>query len=160
MYDSIILRTVARITLPLLLLLSVFMLLRGHNLPGGGFIGGLIAACAVILQMVAFGPTYAQRVMPVNYLLAAGFGVAFAAFWGLPALFFGQPYMAAYWIDEPIPGIGKIGTPVLFDLGVYFTVIGVTTQLALLLAEEPILFPLGPEYEGRGEPQAEGAPPE
>jgi multicomponent Na+:H+ antiporter subunit B len=149
MYDSIILRTVARLTLPLLLLLSVFLLLRGHNLPGGGFSGGLVASCAVILQMVAFGPTYARLVMPINYLLAAAFGVAFAAFWGLPALLEGKPYMAAYWIEEPIPGIGKIGTPVLFDLGVYFTVVGVTTQLALLLAEEPLLYPLQPEYEDR-----------
>jgi multicomponent Na+:H+ antiporter subunit B len=149
MYDSIVLRTVARLTLPLLLLLSVFLLLRGHNLPGGGFSGGLIASCAVILQMVAFGPTYARRVMPINYLLAAAFGVAFAAAWGIPALLAGNAYMEAYWIEQPIPGIGKIGTPVLFDLGVYFTVIGVTTQLALLLAEEPLLYPLRPEYEER-----------
>lgn len=142
MYDSVILRTVARLMLPLLLLLSVFMLLRGHNLPGGGFIGGLLASCGVILQMVAFGPTFARRVMPLNYLVLAAVGVFFAACWGLPALGLGQPFMTALWIEQPIPGIGKIGTPVLFDLGVYLTVVGVTTQIALLLAEEPILFPM------------------
>jgi multicomponent Na+:H+ antiporter subunit B len=50
--------------------------------------------------------------------------------------------MYALWMEEPIPGIGKIGTPVLFDIGVFLTVIGVTTQIALLLAEEPLLFPM------------------
>ncbi|WP_129633192.1 Na+/H+ antiporter subunit B [Candidatus Oscillochloris fontis] len=136
MYDSIILRSVARLMLPILLMLAVFMLLRGHNLPGGGFIGGLVASCAIILQLVAFGPEAARRVLRVNYLGLAAFGVFFAALWGLPSLIGGQPYMTSLWIPEPIPGVGKIGTPVLFDLGVFFGVIGVTTQIALLLAEE------------------------
>ncbi len=136
MYESIILRSVARIMLPILLMLSVFMLLRGHNLPGGGFIGGLVASSAIILQLVAFGPAFARQVLRVNYLGLAAFGVFFAAIWGLPALMNGQPYMTAFWIPEPIPGVGKIGTPVLFDVGVFFGVIGVTTQIALLLAEE------------------------
>jgi multicomponent Na+:H+ antiporter subunit B len=141
-YHSLILQTVSRYLLPLLFLLSIFMLLRGHNLPGGGFIGGLVAASALILQIVAFGPAAARKILPINYTLTAAFGVIFAAVWGLPALFEAQPFMTARWIAEPIPGIGKIGTPVLFDIGVYLTVVAVTTQLALLLAEEPELFPL------------------
>jgi multicomponent Na+:H+ antiporter subunit B len=156
MYDSIVLRTVARLMLPLLLMLSVFMLLRGHNLPGGGFIGGLVAACAIILQMIAFGPTFARRVLPVSYIGMAAFGVFFGAVWGLPALFLGQPFMGALWIPDPIPGIGKIGTPVLFDIGVFLTVIGVTTQIALLLAEEPLLFPMQQQPMDESAPQ--GAP--
>jgi len=154
MYDSIVLRTVARLMLPLLLLLAAFMLVRGHNLPGGGFIGGLLASCGVILQIVAFGPTFARRVMPVNYLGLAAAGVCFAAVWGLPALAMGNAYMGALWIEQPIPGIGKIGTPVLFDVGVFLTVIGVTTQIALLLAEEPILFPMPDEPEPEEAPEA------
>lgn len=142
MYDSIILRSTARLMLPLLLMLSVFMLLRGHNLPGGGFIGGLVASSALILQMVAFGPAFIRRVLSANYLLLAAFGVLFACLWGLPALLGGQPFMTALWLPSPIPGVGKIGTPVLFDLGVYMAVIGVTTQIALLLAEEPRLASL------------------
>ncbi|WP_129674713.1 Na+/H+ antiporter subunit B [Candidatus Chloroploca sp. Khr17] len=142
MYESVILRTVARVMMPLLLLLSVFMLLRGHNLPGGGFIGGLLASAAIIMQIIAFGPTFARKVIRVGYLNMAAFGVFFGAIWGLPALFFNLPYMDAFWINDPIPGIGKIGTPVLFDLGVFFTVVGVTTRVALLLAEEPELFPM------------------
>jgi multicomponent Na+:H+ antiporter subunit B len=141
MYDSVILRTVAKVMLPVLLLISLFMVVRGHNLPGGGFIGGLLAATGIILQIVAFGPDRARQIIPINYLELAAFGVAFAAIWGLLGLGTGEPYMRAFWIPDPIPGIGKIGTPVLFDVGVYLTVIGVTTQLALVLAEEPLLFP-------------------
>lgn len=153
-YDSIVLRTVSRLMLPVLLLLSVFMLLRGHNLPGGGFIGGLVASSAIILQMIAFGPAYARNVLQVNYLTLAAVGVLTAAAFGLPALFLGQPFMTAFWIPEPIPGIGKIGTPVLFDVGVFLTVIAVTTKIALLLAEEPELFPLHMEDDEELEPGA------
>lgn len=141
MYDSLILRTVAKVMLPVLLLISLFMLIRGHNLPGGGFIGGLLAAAAIILQIVAFGPDRAREIVPVNYIELAAFGVAFAGIWGLLGLASGYPFMKAFWIEQPIPGIGKVGTPFLFDIGVYITVVGVTTQLALVLAEEPALFP-------------------
>lgn len=142
MYDSIILRTVARLMLPILLLLSLFMLVRGHNLPGGGFIGGLLAASAFILQIIAYGPVHVRKIIPVNFLSLTAIGVIFAAVWGLIGLVTGQAYMLAFWLKEPVPGIGKLGTPVLFDIGVYLTVIGVTTQLALILAEEPILYPM------------------
>ncbi len=152
-YDSIILRVVARLMLPILLLLSVFMLLRGHNLPGGGFIGGLVAASAIILQMIAFGPSDTRGIIKINYLILAGVGILVAAIFGLPALVAGLPFMTAFWIPEPIPGIGKIGTPVIFDLGVFLTVIAVTTKIALLLAEEPELFPLD-----MAEDQEGGAP--
>lgn len=141
MYDSLILRTVAKVMLPVLLLVSLFLLVRGHNLPGGGFIGGLLGAAAIILQIVAFGPERARTIISVDYLRLAAFGVVFAALWGLPGLVAGEAYMQAYWLEEPVPGIGKLGTPVLFDVGVYLAVIGVTAQLALVLAEEPTLFP-------------------
>lgn len=141
MYDSLILRTVAKVMLPVLLLISLFLLVRGHNLPGGGFIGGLLGAAAIILQIVAVGPERARATVPVDYVRLAAFGVIFAALWGLPGLIAGRPYMLAFWLAEPIPGIGKLGTPVLFDIGVYLAVIGVTAQLALVLAEEPTLFP-------------------
>ena len=153
MYDSIILRTVARIMLPLLLLLSLFMLVRGHNLPGGGFIGGLLAAAGVILQIVGLRPDRARAIIPINFLNLAAVGVLVGALPGLIGLAAGLPYMTAYWMKEAIPGIGKLGTPFIFDIGVYLTVIGVTSQLALVLAEEPELYPLEPRP-NPGEPVA------
>ncbi|HMQ35280.1 MAG TPA: MnhB domain-containing protein [Chloroflexaceae bacterium] len=149
MYDSVILRTVARLMLPLLLLLSLFMLVRGHNLPGGGFIGGLLGASAIILQIVAFGPAKARAIIPIGYLGLAGVGLIVAAIPGIAGMAAGQSYMLPYWLAQPIPGIGKLGTPLVFDVGVYLTVIGVTAQLALVLAEEPSLYPVerGPDAE-------------
>lgn len=153
-YDSIVLRTVSRLMMPLLLLLSVFMLLRGHNLPGGGFIGGLVASSAIIMQMIAFGPAYARDVIRVNYLTLASVGILIAVVWSMPALFFGMPFMAAFWMSEPIPGVGTMGTPVAFDVGVFITVIAVTTKIAMLLSEEPDLFPLDMEEDEVLEPGA------
>ncbi|RRR69913.1 MAG: Na+/H+ antiporter subunit B [Candidatus Viridilinea halotolerans] len=146
-YDSIVLRTVARLMMPLLLLLSVFMLLRGHNLPGGGFIGGLVASSAIIMQMIAFGPEYARRVIRVNYLGLAAVGILVAVSASVPALLVGLPFMRAFWLPEAIPGIGKLGTPVVFDVGVFLLVIAVTTKIAMLLSEEPDLFPMHMEQE-------------
>lgn len=144
MYDALMLRTVARVMLPVLLLVSLFLLVRGHNLPGGGFIGGLLGAAAILLQIVAFGPARARELIPVDYLRLAALGVIFAALWGVAGLAAGQAFLQAFWIEQPVPGIGKLGTPVLFDVGVYLAVIGVTAQLALALAEEPSLFPQRP----------------
>jgi multicomponent Na+:H+ antiporter subunit B len=158
MYDSVILRTISRIMLPILLLLSLFMLVRGHNLPGGGFIGGLVGASAIILQIVAFGPGFARRVMPTNFLMMSGLGVVVAAISGLPALWLNLPFMEAFWMDDPVPGLGKLGTPLLFDIGVFITVIGVTTQLAFMLAEEPLLYPIQRKPAERSPTDAEVAP--
>ena len=153
MYDTIILRTIARLLLPILIMLSLFMLIRGHNLPGGGFIGGLLASCGIIIQIIAFGFTYAKRVVMINYLYCAGIGILIATVSGLFGIISGGIFLQGLWLAQEIPGIGKVGTPLLFDIGIYLTVIGVTTQLALMLAEEPILYPLT-DSEPREAPEA------
>lgn len=142
MYDSLILRTVARLMLPILIVLSVFMLLRGHNEPGGGFIGGLLAASAIILRVVSDGPKAALELLPVNYLTLGATGVFLSATGGLTGLLFGKPFLKGLWFAQEIPGVGKIGTPLIFDIGVYLTVIGITVHIALMLAEEPELYPI------------------
>ncbi len=142
MYDSLILRTVARLMLPILIVLSVFMLLRGHNEPGGGFIGGLLAASAIILRVVSDGPRAAQELLPVNYLTLGAAGVSLSALSGLIGLLFGKPFLKGLWFAQEIPGVGKIGTPLMFDIGVYLTVVGITVHIALMLAEEPELYPI------------------
>lgn len=142
MYESLILRTVARIMLPLLLVLSLFMLIRGHNEPGGGFIGGLLASSAIILQIVAYGSNYARRALPVNYLIVAALGTLVATTAGMLGMLLDEPFLKGLWLEQSIPGIGKLGTPLLFDIGVYMTVIGVTTQIAFMLADEPTMYPL------------------
>jgi multicomponent Na+:H+ antiporter subunit B len=136
--NSLILRTATRFMLPLLLLFSVFLLLRGHNEPGGGFSGGLVAACAFVLYGFAFNVHEARRALPVEPRTLIGAGLLVAVVSGLLAPLAGRPPMTGLWIKLPAPGWGEIslGTPLLFDLGVYLVVVGITLTIILSLAEE------------------------
>ncbi len=133
-----ILRTVARSMLPILLLFSVFLLMRGHDLPGGGFAGGLVAAAAIILQLVAEDAATARRILgvPPEALLPAGLAVALAS--GLVAVALGEPFMTSHFVPLTLPGGATLhlGLPTLFDLGVYLVVLGVVLTIILGLAEE------------------------
>ncbi|MEI2693262.1 MAG: Na+/H+ antiporter subunit B [Anaerolineae bacterium] len=133
---SLVLRTSTWLMIPVLLLFSVFLLLRGHNLPGGGFVGGLVAASAVLLQLIASGPDEVRRLIPFDLKLLLPAGLLVAMLSGLPALVFGQPFLTAIWITLPILGGLKLGTPTVFDVGVYLVVLGITVQIILSMAEE------------------------
>lgn len=134
--DSLVLRTATRYLLPLLLLFSVFVLLRGHNEPGGGFVGGLVAASAFALYALAFGVEHAQQLLSVSPRRLIGLGLLIAVLSGLVGVLVGDPFMTAQWEERPLPVVGKLGTPLLFDIGVYLTVIGVVLTIIFALAEE------------------------
>jgi multicomponent Na+:H+ antiporter subunit A len=129
---SPIFRTAARLLMPLLLLFSVFLLLRGHNQPGGGFVGGLVAAAAFALYAVAFGTQPARQALLMRPLTLLGAGLLIALVSGLPAVFRGQPFLAASWASGPV----AVGTPAIFDLGVFLVVTGVVLMMIFSLAEE------------------------
>lgn len=133
---SLILSTAARYLFPLLLLFSVFLLLRGHNEPGGGFVGGLVAAAAFSLYAIAEGVATARRLLAVDSRALIGLGLLVAASSGIVSLAMGQPFMTGVWGNTPVPLLGKVGTPLLFDLGVYLVVVGVTLTIVFTLAEE------------------------
>jgi multicomponent Na+:H+ antiporter subunit A len=125
-------RTAARRLMPLLLLFSVFLLMRGHNEPGGGFVGGLIAAAAFALYGIAFGVRRARQALLVRPLTLLGAGLLVALVSGLPAVLSGEPFMEAFWLSGPL----EVGTPLLFDVGVYLVVTGVVLMMIFSLAEE------------------------
>jgi multicomponent Na+:H+ antiporter subunit B len=135
---SLILVTAARVLTPLLLLFSVFLLLRGHNEPGGGFAGGLVAASAFILLAISRDPAAARHALRIEpqALIGAGLLVAIAA--GVLGLLFGQPLLTGLWLEIPLPGgtYLELGTPLAFDVGVYLVVMGATLTMVLTLAEE------------------------
>jgi multicomponent Na+:H+ antiporter subunit B len=135
---SLILRTAARFLLPLLLLFSIFLLVRGHHEPGGGFSGGLVAAAAFVLYRFAFGAEEARRALPVNPRALIGAGLLVAVASGSAALLARRPLMTGLWGQVSVPGVGDLdlGTPLLFDVGVYLAVVGVTLSIILPLAEE------------------------
>ncbi len=134
---SLILATAARVVQPLLLLFSIFILIRGHNAPGGGFAGGLVAAIAFILLLMAYDPATARQSLRVNprHLLAAGLLVAAAS--GLAGLAIGKAFLTAIFFDLPALAGGRVelSTVFFFDVGVYLTVVGVTLTIVFTLAE-------------------------
>ena len=134
--NSLILRNTTRLVIPLLLLVSLFLLLRGHNLPGGGFIGGLVGAGAVSLYAIAFGRENARSALRVSPRRLAALGLAIAIASGLVAAFRGQAYLTGQWATLKFAGDElKLGTPLLFDVGVYLVVIGVVLTMVFALEE-------------------------
>lgn len=134
--NSVILATVSRLLTGLLLVFSVFLLLRGHNLPGGGFAGGLVASCAFVLHALANGFPSARQLLGIYPRLVMGAGLAIAALSGVVGILAGRPFLTGLWDKTPLPVIGKLGTPLFFDIGVYFTVLGVTCLIVFSLGEE------------------------
>jgi len=134
--SSLILSTAIRFLLPLLMLFSVFTMLRGHNEPGGGFVGGLVAAAAFALYTLAFGVPRARRALGIDPRILIGAGLLIAVGSGLASMLIGQPFLTALWGDRAVPLLGKPGTPLFFDIGVYVTVIGVALTMIFALAEE------------------------
>jgi multicomponent Na+:H+ antiporter subunit B len=135
---SLILRMTTRFLFSLLLLFSLFLLLSGHNDPGGGFAGSLVAAAALALHALAYDVASARHALPVQPPTLIGTGLLIAMGSGIFSLLAGQPFMTGKWLAVQVPGLGKValGTPVLFDVGVYFVVLGVTLLIIFTLAEE------------------------
>ncbi|MEM0935329.1 MAG: Na+/H+ antiporter subunit B [Pseudomonadota bacterium] len=136
---SVILQAGARILVALLLVFSVYMLLRGHNEPGGGFIGGLIGALGFVINAIACGTASARealRVEPSNIAMA-GLGIALGA--GIFAALFGDPLFTGQWLfigatedDKGLP----LSSVLVFDIGVYLVVMGSVLTLVFALEEE------------------------
>lgn len=134
--NTLIFRTVAPLITALMLLFSQFVLLRGHNEPGGGFIGGLIAASAFAIYGMAFGVQAVRRALWAHPLSVAGCGLLIACLSGLVSIFAGVPFMTGLWVYPHIMGIEvPLATVISFDIGVYLVVVGAITSIALALAE-------------------------
>ncbi|MGI0154105.1 monovalent cation/H+ antiporter subunit A [Pseudidiomarina sp. WS423] len=127
----LLVQTVAQALLPLALMVSAYIFLRGHNLPGGGFIAGLITSAAMILQYMANGVDWVKHRFDYNYQTLASVGVMIALFTGIGSWFFGANFLTSWftYLDWPVVGKFEIATAILFDLGVYLTVIGATLMI-------------------------------
>jgi len=135
---SIIFRTATRYMFPPLLVFSVYVLLRGHHFPGGGFVGGLFAGSAFVLYALAFDVAAARNILRFDPRDITAGGLAVALISGIPPLFFGNSFLTGTWWKLPLPAGGTIdiGTPLIFDIGVYFVVLGVLLTLVFALGEE------------------------
>ncbi|MDB5554858.1 MAG: mnhB [Rhizobium sp.] len=129
--NSLILRTLAPVITALMIVFSVFVTLRGHNSPGGGFIGGLLAASGVALYALAFGVEAARRMLRLHPLTIAAFGLIISALSGMASALNGVPYMTGLWFDIGI----DVSTVMSFDIGVYLVVVGAFSSILLTLEE-------------------------
>ena len=134
--NTLIFRTVAPFLTALMLLFSIFVLLRGHNEPGGGFIGGLIAASAFAMYGIAFGVQAVRRALWFHPMSIAGAGLLLSTLSGMISVVFGVPFMTGLWIYPEIFGVEvPLATVISFDVGVYLVVVGSITSIALALEE-------------------------
>jgi multicomponent Na+:H+ antiporter subunit B len=121
---------------PMLLLFSLFLLLRGHNAPGGGFSGGLVAGAAFILAALARGTDHVLRQIPCSASTLVRLGLLCALSAGLLPLLFGQGVFSALWIEPKLPVIGTAGSFLLFDGGVYLLVMGFVIGVLVQVARD------------------------
>jgi multicomponent K+:H+ antiporter subunit A len=130
--QPLMLRVAARVLLPLALVVTLYIFMRGHNLPGGGFIAGLITAVALVLQYMAMGQSRTEFLMRVRggrrFVRWIGMGLGIAGLTGVGAFVFGQPFLTSAHGHPFVPLLGELplASAALFDLGVFITVVGST----------------------------------
>ena len=150
---SVIARTVTRVVFPLILLTALALLFQGHNLPGGGFIAGVLTAAAFALVYIVNGLEYLQEdllgrsgddiesgpAIVADYLLVFAAGLALAAGGGVAATLFGQPFLSQavlFLHDLPLFGELEIASAFVFDLGVYLVVVGALLTILAVVGDE------------------------
>ena len=148
---TVIARTATRIAVPIALVTSVALLLQGHNLPGGGFIAGVLTSAALALVYVVFGLEELTTMLGIRgsgpfghapvayYRVTFGLGLALAAGSGLVPIAFGDPFLTqTYWIlhDVPLFGEVEVASALAFDLGVYLTVVGALLEIVSVVGTE------------------------
>ncbi|MEG0032361.1 monovalent cation/H+ antiporter subunit A [Acinetobacter sp.] len=152
--SPLMLRISASWILPIALVVSLYIFLRGHNLPGGGFIAGLITALALIIQYMALGQDHAEQLLKAKsgrlYEIWIGTGLVIAGLTGLGAWFWGRPFLtsAHFYVSPPILGEMHLATAALFDVGVYITVVGATMLLISVLGDSRHSSMSGPVPKG------------
>ena len=139
--SPLMLRITASWILPIALVISLYIFLRGHNLPGGGFIAGLITAMALIIQYIALGQDQTEQMLKAKsgrlYEIWIGVGLSIAGLTGLAAWFWGRPFLtsAHIYVNPPIIGEMHLASAALFDVGVYVTVVGAVMLMISVLGD-------------------------
>jgi multicomponent Na+:H+ antiporter subunit B len=134
---SLMLEYVARAAYWLMLLASVWILLRGHNAPGGGFIAGLVAVTATALIAIVYGTDSARRRLPLQPIALTAAGILLALISGIPGVLEGSPFLThQWWTLAPGENALKLSTVILFDAGVYAAVWGAFSTYLFALLDE------------------------
>lgn len=129
--NNVIVRSLAQVVFFLIFLLSIHVFLAGHFAPGGGFVGGLLMSCAIVLLLITYDVKTVQQLIPINYIVLTAIGLALALLTACIAMFTGESFFTHYFSHFHIPLLGdtELHTAMLFDTGVYFVVVGVTMTI-------------------------------
>lgn len=137
--NDVILQSVTKVVVYIILAFSIFLFFAGHNNPGGGFIGGLMTAAALVLLYLAFDMETMKKVLPIDFKVLIALGLFIAVATGIGSFFFNAPFLSHTFGYFDLPLLGEkteLATAMLFDLGVYLTVIGVTMTIILTIGED------------------------
>lgn len=136
--NNLILRTTTTLIAFLLLGFAIYLFFAGHNSPGGGFVGGLMTSGAVLLLYMAYGIETVDEMLPINFRILIPIGLATALATGVGSFLFNVPFLTHTfgYFHFPIFGEVELATAMLFDLGVYLTVVGVVMTIILTIAND------------------------
>lgn len=136
--NNIILKSTSSIIVFVLLGFALYLLLAGHNSPGGGFVGGLTTSAAVLLMYMSYGEKAVNKILPFDFIHFIPIGLLVATLTGLGSLLFNVPFLTHTFgiVTLPIVGEIELATAMFFDLGVYFTVFGTTMTIILTIASD------------------------
>ncbi|EEY89200.1 monovalent cation/H+ antiporter subunit A [Acinetobacter lwoffii] len=152
--SPLMLRITASWILPVALVVSLYIFLRGHNLPGGGFIAGLVTSLALIIQYIAVGQDKTEQLLGAKsgrlYEIWIGIGLTIAGLTGIAAWFWSRPFLtsAHIYVSPPIIGEMHLASAALFDVGVYVTVVGATMLMISVLGDSRHSSMTGPVPRG------------
>ncbi|MGM0875526.1 MAG: Na(+)/H(+) antiporter subunit B [Bacillota bacterium] len=135
--NDIIFQTATKIVVFIIIIYSLHLFFSGHYSPGGGFIGGLMTASAIVLLLLAFDLKTIVNTLPIDYIKMTATGLLIALLTGIGSFFFDVPFLTHTfsYVDLPLLGTTSLATAVLFDLGVYLVVIGVTMTIIQTIGE-------------------------
>jgi len=136
--NDVILQTFTKAIAFIILIFSLYLFFAGHNQPGGGFIGGLMTASALVLLYIAYDIKMVKKMIPFDFKKMIAVGMLTAVATGGGSFLFQKPFLTHAFGYFQLPFLGKteLATAVLFDLGVYLTVVGVTMTIILAIAED------------------------
>ncbi len=134
--NNVMLHTITRIVALIILSFSIYLFFAGHNNPGGGFIGGLMTASALLLLYLSFDLDRIKKVLPIDYEKFIAIGLLIGIATGINSMFFGDPFLTQYFEYYTVPILGEIEltTALPFDLGIYLVVVAVALLIILTIA--------------------------
>ncbi|MBP1904858.1 Na(+)/H(+) antiporter subunit B [Paenibacillus turicensis] len=136
--NNVILQTVTRVAVFIIFTFSIYLFMSGHHQPGGGFIGGLSTAAAIVLLYLSFGIEKVRENIPVDFKKLAAVGVFIAVGTGLVSIVYGQPFLTQTFghVNLPIFGDTELASAMVFDTGVALAVIGTAVNIILSISED------------------------